>query len=550
MNDKLVKSTFLELCRYELFRNFISVLPEFNTISNYDWDSLQTPKDRVVTQNAICSLIVSLPVQATTAIQAFVTANPAFQGVLFAIEKMAAEFSIKTASEPANAMHRKAFALKKISLLSEILFRVRLLDFDPVYLKSLIEMAISKKFRLGPFYNSIIAIMNDTTLTQSDIAYKIYGLAANVIDSELVGGKEYYIKLNKIMSDENPLYTFFDRVVVINLDRRKDRWDALQEKLAHIKWPFRAPERFAAYDGKVMPMPVGWNDGEGTWGCLLSHREVLGQAIKDKLENVLVLEDDIFFSDTFDSDIVKFIKEIPFDWDQIMLGGQYFDTTKAYDISDNILKVSLCHRAHAYAVRGDYMKYVYSKLNSTYGHVDHIMNTFQDRYNVYTPKYFLIGQDGSSSDISGATDSVSLMRNVPEKDTPIFLVNKDLALLDQVINSGLPLHYGPLDNEGQNKGLAEINGKHSAQLSKTKTQCLYDLNNFLISGIWYARSVYPSKYFTIMNVKDYLVPEIIESSAKLNLVVVESVEQIKEIISKHAFGETLSTKFAEHQQEL
>jgi len=119
------------------------------------------------------------------------------------------------------------------------------------------------------------------------------------------------------------LRRYFDRVVLINLKRRHDRLQSVQEALRQCHWPFRWPEIFEAVDGYANSIPSHFISGPGAWGCLLSHREILRQALADGVRNVLVLEDDVCFVDAFREQVAEFLRRVPDDWDQLMLGGQH-----------------------------------------------------------------------------------------------------------------------------------------------------------------------------------------------------------------------------------
>lgn len=536
MNLPFPKSLFLELGRYPLFVDFVRSNNLILIPSNID--SFEFQKDQL---KLYTSYLQKNIVAVETLLRLFLEKYPAFWGVVFTINKMAVEFKIGYDTQEKKDIKETHIA-GKVKFILDCLTHAKLPDFDADFLKLRIDKCVGYRQSGYDFKSNLLSKIAPT---QKETISNLHDYIVSIADRFLSRTKPSIIKkLKDIMSTEDVLKNYFDRVVVINLDRRKDRWKDIQQKLSKINWPFKTPERFSAYDGKKLPMPVGWTSGAGTWGCLLSHREVLARALQDGLNNILILEDDIFFAPDFENKVLSFIKGVPFEWDQIMFGGQYFDNSKAYDISPEVRKVSLCHRAHAYAVKGYFMQYMYSKLCASYGHVDHILNTFQDRFNVYTPSHFLIGQDGSPSDISGMQDSPDLLRNPPDVDTPVFVIAPDIALHEEIVASELPLHYGPLSVAGTNQQLVKIsqNINHVNPVSA--------IHDFLVSSIWYARSVYPSKYSTILNPEGLLLDKVMEAKGKLNLIYIESMDQLKEAIAKYPFGEDLPTKFPEEAKQV
>lgn len=131
------------------------------------------------------------------------------------------------------------------------------------------------------------------------------------------------------------LNDYFDKVFVINLARRTDRWEACQEELAKHNI---VAERHLGYDHP-------WH---GNAGCTRAHRELLRKIANGTWERVLVLEDDfhvLTYMDLVGGGFIdsgpvvktfvgapgrglherfdKMIVYVPSDWDVLYLGGGY-----------------------------------------------------------------------------------------------------------------------------------------------------------------------------------------------------------------------------------
>ena len=109
---------------------------------------------------------------------------------------------------------------------------------------------------------------------------------------------------------------FFDKIFCINLDRRPDRWEA---SLREFEKHRLTVERFPAVDGRALKIKTRLLPGEV--GVVLSHKELLQHAKAQGYQKILILEDDIEFSDTFTQDWDNWSNEIPHYWEMLYLGG-------------------------------------------------------------------------------------------------------------------------------------------------------------------------------------------------------------------------------------
>ena len=91
----------------------------------------------------------------------------------------------------------------------------------------------------------------------------------------------------------SPLLDSFERVYIINLPERTDRYAQIEQELASIGIPIDSD--------KIRIMAGQWSDSAngftslGAYGNFMSHLRILREAAADRLHNVWVLEDDATF---------------------------------------------------------------------------------------------------------------------------------------------------------------------------------------------------------------------------------------------------------------
>lgn len=200
---------------------------------------------------------------------------------------------------------------------------------------------------------------------------------------------------------------FFERTCVITLARRPERRARLERHLRRlglhhgIQW-------VDAVDGSVHKAPRGWRAGGGAWGCRLSHLQVLQQAVADRVEHLLVLEDDVVFSPRTADCLPLLMPDLPPEWGQFYLGGQHL-ADPAETITPRLWRAVNINRTHAYAVHRQALPAILthlSRLRDHLGrqwHVDHQLGSGQTArlWETFAPSWWLAGQAEGASDIAG-----------------------------------------------------------------------------------------------------------------------------------------------------
>jgi hypothetical protein len=219
----------------------------------------------------------------------------------------------------------------------------------------------------------------------------------------------------------------FQRVAVLNLGRRLDRW---RHFLHHLPadWPFQPPLRFPAFDGQEEDVPGYWTGGKGAWGCYLSHLAIIKDCLDNDIDSVLIFEDDATFSRRFSTDVRAFLNSLPSDWAYIYLGGQHIQQHLGLPqkVNEWTYRPFNINRTHAYALRGRRMlQRVYDHLQdpeswTSLHHVDHRMGELHKvlESGLYVPKKWLVAQAPGQSNINGMKLPVRAFHGAQWLDDP------------------------------------------------------------------------------------------------------------------------------------
>jgi len=131
---------------------------------------------------------------------------------------------------------------------------------------------------------------------------------------------------------------YIDRVFYINLERRVDRFQQINEQIISLHIPFEKVERFSAIEG-------------GQIGCIQSHLAIIRLAKERQYKCIMILEDDfqsIVSGEEFHHELTTFFKK-PVAQDFYVLMLSYLcNASKPLD--DQLLIGTDCSDASAYIV--------------------------------------------------------------------------------------------------------------------------------------------------------------------------------------------------------
>lgn len=144
------------------------------------------------------------------------------------------------------------------------------------------------------------------------------------------------------------IHKYFDKTYLINLDKRTDRLELAQEECKKHDIEF---ERFPAVDGSQIEMNIQnpspfWN--KGALGILYTTLQIIEKAKEEKLNSVLILEDDVEFEENTNKIVSENMDNIPSGWDTIFFGANHQKPTTP--ISNRIHKLGSAYALHCYAI--------------------------------------------------------------------------------------------------------------------------------------------------------------------------------------------------------
>lgn len=220
------------------------------------------------------------------------------------------------------------------------------------------------------------------------------------------------------------IFDYFDRVRIINLPKRSDRRNETIQEFSRHQFPIGngVVDFFPAFS----PVNADGFPNAGVRGCYLSHKQVIDDALRDRLSNVLILEDDICFTKLIGGLSESIIQELSaLDWD-IAYFGHSFEAKESTPFWKLATEPTI--RAHFYAVNRKALpilsKFLSELLTRPTGHpdggpmhYDGALNTFREQnpdINVYFYTLNLGYQRPSKTDLHDTSfyDNAPLLRPI------------------------------------------------------------------------------------------------------------------------------------------
>ena len=175
---------------------------------------------------------------------------------------------------------------------------------------------------------------------------------------------------------------FFDKVVVINLDRRTDRMEKVDAQLKELGIEY---ERFSAIDAVEMGI-------DPIQACRQSHIQVL----EESTGMTLILEDDVLFMENFNERFSEFIEFLPKDWHIFYLGAVLLNSENCNHMMVRAMDTS---SLHAYCVSPKFRAIALAQAKEYPEHIDVAYRLLHRQYKSYAAKPPLAKQYPSYSDL-------------------------------------------------------------------------------------------------------------------------------------------------------
>jgi GR25 family glycosyltransferase involved in LPS biosynthesis len=188
---------------------------------------------------------------------------------------------------------------------------------------------------------------------------------------------------------------YVDNVYLINMDKDDHRLTKVTKETKKVGIKF---ERFPGVKvsdvsqnilDKYIPEEIQKYGTNGMIGCGLSHLFIWQNAVKNNYRNILVLEDDVHFTDDFNQYLQNVCEEIPNDYDILYLHGDnpQHDSRFTY-----IYKPTFPLLTHAMIISNQGLKKLLDIITEIDDHIDWKIARNAKQLNIYSSKKQIVNQ--------------------------------------------------------------------------------------------------------------------------------------------------------------
>lgn len=178
------------------------------------------------------------------------------------------------------------------------------------------------------------------------------------------------------------LFEYFDKTYCINLKHRTDKMELFHNDV--IKYDLGEYVRFEAINGQSID--GNYNISKGNVGLIMSNIKILEECIKNNYKNVLIIEDDCYFTDNI-SNVLENMDLVPNDWDMLYFGGNHnthIGVPEPIRINNMMVKLHHTYTTHMVAIKSHLFETILSLIKHYEEPIDVTYAELQKKYNVYS----------------------------------------------------------------------------------------------------------------------------------------------------------------------
>ena len=177
------------------------------------------------------------------------------------------------------------------------------------------------------------------------------------------------------------LFERFDKSYCINLDKRPDRLENFNNQV--IKYNLGNYIRVSAFDGDSLGYDTKITNGisNGNFGLLKTNINIIDDAISNKLNSILIMEDDCYFTEEI-VNIDTYFNYLPNDWDMLYMGGNHL--ALPLFVNEKVGKIDSTYTAHFVGIKSTVFQEILKISESKIQPIDVLYSLIQKSYNAYT----------------------------------------------------------------------------------------------------------------------------------------------------------------------